>query len=136
MFSSSLLGAMYRPSISVLQGPNGRIEQIVREPLIIRLAGMLGLSKRTVVTSTSIRHRDGYCYIANLPETFMSQLSENSTLALYENGQRLPYSESLHDDISVFGRGRYSCWENHLYFSSSDNSDPTTNGRRYQIVAE
>jgi hypothetical protein len=40
--------------------------------------------------------------------------------------------EDMHDLIRQTGRGRYSHWANTLYFSSSDGSDPRTNGRSYR----
>lgn len=57
--------------------------------------------------------------------------SYRSQLTLYENGVALGPSHSLHADIRAKGSGRFSHWGNSVYFSSSDNSDPRTNGRRY-----
>ena len=54
-----------------------------------------------------------------------------SKLKLYEDGIALGPAHSEHAEIRQYGRGRYSHWGNTLYFSSSDNSDPTTNKRRY-----
>ena len=56
-----------------------------------------------------------------------------SPLVLYEDLNPLPYQHALHDDIRRHGNGRYSHWISHLLFASSDNSDPNTNGRKYQI---
>ena len=54
-----------------------------------------------------------------------------STLKLYENGRELSPAHAPHADIRNSGRGRYSHWGDVLYFSSSDNTDPRTNGRKY-----
>ena len=54
-----------------------------------------------------------------------------SSLALSESGTLLGPAHSLHDEIRIEGRGRYSHWNGYLYFSTSDNSDPRTNGRQY-----
>jgi len=54
-----------------------------------------------------------------------------STLRLYENGRELSPAHAPHDDIRNYGGGRYSHWGDALYFSSSDNTDPRTNGRTY-----
>jgi hypothetical protein len=54
-----------------------------------------------------------------------------SKLQLYENGKALGPAHSLHTDIRKFGKGRFSHWGNSLIFSSSDNSNPKTNGRSY-----
>ncbi len=55
-------------------------------------------------------------------------------LALLENGQRLRPPDCVHQDIVDQGNGRFCHWSNALLFSSSDNSDPRTNGRIYSIV--
>ena len=54
-----------------------------------------------------------------------------SQLKIYEDGIALGPAHSQHAEIRQYGRGRYSHWGNALYFSSSDNSDPTTNKRHY-----
>jgi hypothetical protein len=60
-----------------------------------------------------------------------------STLRLYEDGKPLGPAHSMHRDIDVGGHGLYSFWNNGktlLIFSTSDNSDPNTNGRVYRAV--
>ena len=57
-----------------------------------------------------------------------------SKLVLLEDGKPLWYRHTLHDDIQKIGKGRYSHWKDELIFSTTDNSDPNTNGRTYQIV--
>jgi hypothetical protein len=57
---------------------------------------------------------------------------------LFENDQELGPGDSLHDDIRTQGLGRYSHWKTEdgairFYFSTSDNSDPNTNGRTYDL---
>jgi len=64
-------------------------------------------------------------------------LNENyfSLAQLYEDGQPLGPSDSLHTDIGALGGGRFSLWnDGFLYFSASDNSDPRTNGRQYTLA--
>lgn len=63
--------------------------------------------------------------------------NERSTIELYENGRRLGPPHSQHADIAMIGRGRFSHWKrgNSIFvFSSSDNSNPQTNGRAYWAV--
>jgi hypothetical protein len=60
-----------------------------------------------------------------------SNAPKGSNLKIYEDGVALGPAHSQHADIRQFGRGRYSHWEDALYFSSSDNSNPLTNQRRY-----
>ena len=57
-----------------------------------------------------------------------------SPLLLFENGQLLNPVHAGHDAIRKKGGGSYSHWKEHLYFSTSDNSDPNENGRQYWIL--
>src|SRR5215813_4917832 len=53
---------------------------------------------------------------------------------LTENGHPLGPGGALHEDIRQMGQGRYSHFGGDLYFSTSDNSDPTANGRAYVMT--
>src|SRR6266545_4607572 len=53
---------------------------------------------------------------------------------LTENGHILGPGGALHEDIRQMGQGRYSHLGGGLYFSTSDNSDPTANGRAYVVT--
>jgi hypothetical protein len=58
----------------------------------------------------------------------------NSQLMLLENGRPLKPHQA-HVLIGSDGLGRFSHWGAHgLLFSSSDNTDPRTNGREYKVV--
>jgi hypothetical protein len=59
-----------------------------------------------------------------------------STAVLCEDGRSIGPAHAAHDDIRALGAGRFSHWRGSLYFSSSDNSDPNTNGRAYELVFE
>jgi hypothetical protein len=78
-------------------------------------------------------HERGNCYVAPLARKLISDSNGRSRLKLFENGQELPYPHSNHDDIRKLGAGRYSHWGDAVFFSSSDNSDPGKNGRRYSV---
>jgi predicted O-methyltransferase YrrM len=56
-----------------------------------------------------------------------------SPLELFEDDRPLGPSHMVHDTIRKAGLGGYSHWRGELYFSTSDNSCPQTNGRRYSI---
>ncbi|HSQ57654.1 MAG TPA: methyltransferase domain-containing protein [Gemmata sp.] len=81
------------------------------------------------------RHDGGNCWTVELPE--LSRQADDadgprrSALVLYEDGKPLLPPHALHKDIRFTGRGLFSHWQSQLYFSSSDNSDPNTNGRVY-----
>ena len=59
--------------------------------------------------------------------------AQESNLLLFENGTQLGPAHATHSDIRSKGAGAYSHWGGTLYFSSSDNTDPRTNGRTYSI---
>jgi hypothetical protein len=55
-------------------------------------------------------------------------------LVLYEDGVALPPYPNDHDNLISQGEGRYiPISPNMLIFSTTDNSDPRTNGREYKI---
>ena len=63
--------------------------------------------------------------------------NHRSTVELYENGKLMGPAHSKHEDIATLGQGRFSHWRKNgttFYWSSSDNSDPNTNGRAYWVV--
>lgn len=81
-----------------------------------------------------------YKYMLDFDEAAdTAQQPTQSRLQLFEDGFPLGPPHSLHDAIQNFGAGRYSHWKNlessdqrqDLYFSSSDYTDPRTNGRSY-----
>ena len=56
-----------------------------------------------------------------------------SPLRLREDGREVGAPHTLHEKIRRDGRGHYSFWNDSLYFSTPDGSDPNTNGRVYEI---
>jgi hypothetical protein len=64
-----------------------------------------------------------------------SDAPTQSNAQVYESGRALGPAHTAHDQIRSIGRGRYSHWgiDRSVYFSSSDNTDPRTNGRTYAI---
>lgn len=58
-----------------------------------------------------------------------------SPIVVYENTTPLGPAHSNFADIDHLGAGRFAHWPSQgIVFSTSDNSDPTTNGRRYWAV--
>jgi hypothetical protein len=58
-----------------------------------------------------------------------------SPFLLYENRSPLGPAHSLHNAIVKEGRGRFSHWKDiGFVFSTSDNTNPNTNGRHYWVV--
>lgn len=63
---------------------------------------------------------------------------ERSDILLYEDGKLLGPGHAPHYHVAVLGLGRYAHWKGDnkdmrpvFVFSSSDNTDPNTNGRTY-----
>jgi hypothetical protein len=60
---------------------------------------------------------------------------KTSPLILYEDGTMLGPAHSTFFDIHQLGGGHYAHWKGRgIAFSSSDNTDPNTNGRKYWAV--
>ena len=55
------------------------------------------------------------------------------TTCLYEDGMRLLHAHAPHDAIRTWGGGLYAHSGRRIWFSTLDNSDPNTNGRRYEV---
>lgn len=83
---------------------------------------------------TEFRAENGHCYIASLPPKLPSDADIGSSLVVLEDGTALAAGHAGHDEIRALGRGRYSHWSGNLYFATSDNSDPRTNGRIYTVA--
>ncbi len=81
-------------------------------------------------------HEDGgFAYItstSDLPNPNDEGLIRSKMLLFEGNFQLGPISH-IHKEIRMLGSGRYSHWKQDLWFSTSDNTDPRTNGRSYRI---
>ena len=77
----------------------------------------------------------GYCWVA--PVRRLRHLADSSgspgrsTLVVYENSIPLHRAHVPHDLIRNEGKGVYSHWGDAIFFSTTDNSDPNSNGRAY-----
>jgi len=83
----------------------------------------------------------GQAYATPVPllENFSDSLEKlaRSTYTVCENNNALWPPHSVHMDIARLGHGRYSHWAGiGFIFSSSDNTNPNTNGRRYFAVSD
>jgi SAM-dependent methyltransferase len=89
---------------------------------------------RIVLKRRTIRPAAGYgkhAFQLPIPGRFPGRIGA----LLLEDGRPLPLAGVAADEIADKGLGRYSLWEPNgsIYLSSSDNSDPRTNRRRYEI---
>jgi O-methyltransferase len=85
-----------------------------------------------------INHSGGHCFTAPTPDDAPQgddlNLQDRSCLRVFEDGIELGPAHSLHDHIFKQGGGSFSHWGRWLMFSSSDGSDPRTNGRSYRML--
>lgn len=87
----------------------------------------------------AIGHESGNCWLAHLPADVSIGEVEGelnmSPLILFEDLRSLGPASAAHDVIRQQGCGAYSHWNRELYFSTSDNSNPLKNKRRYTVAA-
>ncbi len=94
--------------------------------------------KRYPIPVARMIHETGSAYLVRMDfgEDGDKETGNKSGIRLLEDGKELGPGRSLHADIRAKGKGRYSHWtRNGLYFSASDNSDPRTNGRTYEVYS-
>lgn len=118
------LQATYEPDPNFAFGPDVSGEKIRLVPPFARLEG----SKFAVA-------KERYKLFDELADS--EDNNGRSTIELYENNTRLGPAHSDRSDIANLGRGRFSHWRKNgttMYWSSSDNTDPATNGRAYWVV--
>jgi len=117
-----------------LKTVHGAREKELQEYLGTLVSGKANLS----TLEKHFQHEHGMCWVTSLVN--LKQFSDTteypirSTLLLFEDDKLLSSSHSSHDEIRSLGAGRYSHWNENLYFSSSDGSDPNKNGRKYRIM--
>ncbi len=89
-----------------------------------------------VIPPASMAPEIGHCFTVGITHGSPSdQGGGHSDLSLLEDGKSLGPAHSAHADIRTDGRGRWSHWgARTIYFSTSDNTDPRTNGRQYKVV--
>jgi len=90
------------------------------------------------VPAECVHPENGNCFIASMDfgEEGDKFSGNRSMIVLFENGKPLGPPRSVHADIREKGGGRYSHWTREtLYFSSSDNTNPRTNGRKYEVAS-
>jgi len=126
--------SLFEKVVLVLQEQQN--EQKIKLLRTIALTDGRGLRVRKLPKRFQRQGKYGW-YIALPGLESLADNAENptrSTLLLYENDNLLQPAHSLHNDIWNSGEGCYSHWKDNLYFSTSDGSDPNTNGRQYKVM--
>jgi len=126
----SALPTLHLPQCPVLsRKPESSLSAVQTEATDSRR--ILALDRET------IRHDDEYCWTIELDKLALGDSEEKpsvSMLELYEDYLPLGPRHARHDSIRTHGRGRFSHWGSTLFFSTSDNSDPTRNDRLYAVA--
>jgi pectate lyase len=110
---------------------------LVQDSTALKTAAVTGTTAAATtltVDLSGLKSDGGYSYKIGYPLSESGDSNEEhdaSTLRLFENGVELKPAHSYHEDIRDLGKGRFSHWGTTLYFSASDNSNPSTNGRKY-----
>ena len=91
--------------------------------------------QRITLQAKDAKRERGYQYILPLGINWMSQADLGlSPAVVYESGVPMALPNSKPKSIRYDGNGRYSVSEGNLLFSSSDNTDPRINGRKYELA--
>jgi hypothetical protein len=82
---------------------------------------------------------DNHAFVATAPRGLdiasNSRGDSRSSVMLYENDRQLGPARSARADIASLGAGRFTDSEGRfIIFSSSDNTEPNTTGRKYWVV--
>lgn len=102
-----------------------------------RIAGQQALDH--FASMAPIRRDRGHCFLTPVVNAHLCDTPEHegqSPLRLFEDGRELGPAHTWHDGIRELGGGRFSHWDagyfRWLFWSTSDNTDPTLNGRTYE----
>lgn len=102
-----------------------------------------GFEESVVVDETSLQNPKGFAYAFVLKEqrgAWSFTPSDNdakkgrSEAVLMENERPLGPAHEPDSLIQQQGQGRFNHWKDQLTFSTSDNSDPRSNGRTYRVI--
>ncbi len=97
--------------------------------------GRLDLGQETRLLDPAAMHREnGLAWTVDLGTAWMSSEHRPTPARLLEDGKELGPATPAHEVIRREGGGRFSFWGKNLYFSTSDGSDPSRSGRRYEVV--
>ena len=131
-----------RLRLSVTKGLDCIIALVAAVALFFVAASMLAPRLTTSLDAAGMSNDGGYAFVvgAGLRTHWPYSIPSNpdSTLApgdvrLTEDGKFFGTLEPNHAVIRQYGEGRFNFWQGTLWFSSSDNTDPRTNGRTYGI---
>ena len=87
------------------------------------------------VALRDLRPIEGHCYTFTVDDDLPDDFTASSTIVLFEDGKSLPrWHCRTGKTIATEGRGTYMHVGSTIYFATSDNSSPLTNGRKYTAM--
>lgn len=87
------------------------------------------------VALRDLRPNSGNCYTFTVDDDLPDDSNTSSTIVLFEDGKSLPrWHCRTGTTIATEGRGTYMHVGSTIYFATSDNSSPLTNGRKYTAM--
>jgi len=117
---------------------NGRAYHVLLAPARGGVATSAGTAARVLRPIADFEAARGHMFTLRLPAGMppgdIDGEPTRSRLQVLEDGVSIGPAHTPHSDIAEEGKGRYSHWEDGLLFSTSDNSDPRTNGREYHVL--
>lgn len=102
---------------------------------LLHISGLVPLAwERRGIEPEKIQHREGFMYAYFTGDNRISDTNyRDYPTYLYEDGVLLYQPHESQSFIAELGRGSYILKEKFLFFSASDNGDPETNDRRYEL---
>lgn len=97
-----------------------------------------------IIAPDQMRAEEGHAYVVPLNRLyrcpyrvrpFEQSRDRTSSLQVTEAGRPLGPGDAPHIEIRAAGGGAFSHWGNTLYFSTTDQSDPRSNGQFYAVSA-
>jgi hypothetical protein len=130
-----------------LAGPRGELWRLIGGSILalapIVFGAYWGIREARVIPTSAISPSEGFRFTAEVlssayepyfhPDGDGLRHARRSGTRLYEGERRLGPPHRPHEFIQTDGLGQFSHWGATLSFSSSDNSDPRTNGRIYRV---
>lgn len=129
-----LSAAVYLRARGRLRRPPLTLPVVAARASRVGLGRLLGGARAGVLRD--VRPMGGFAYAARLPFLLgePSDVEGYSRLFVLEDGEPLRSGHAVHVDIHEQGGGRFSHWGRYVIFSTSDNTDPRSNGRRYEYA--
>jgi hypothetical protein len=99
------------------------------------------VSGRAIIPPAQMQHTDGFRYIWRVPSALRAAPWYRAEVRIFEDGKPLPLRVEEPESVSNQGNGRFGvspfsvgdAQREFVWFSASHNSNPATNGRKYEF---